>query len=163
MEMSILPEVPRLPSARNKMADFVFVLLFFISRLAFVIGAMVGAFIHGFSGFLSGLIVGAIVGFWTGWSLGLSGSDTTHAFFHRMYVRGMGRRPRQLEALIEIVRGNRLSMTQCRSIASAYSEASRQLQSCDSREERSAIIDVRNRKILDASYGKDAALHTQPA
>jgi hypothetical protein len=150
--MSILPDVPRLPSARNKIADFIFVLLFFCSRFAFIIGGVVGALLHGFSGCLIGLVVGAAVGFCTSRSLGASGRDMTYAFYHRMHVRGTGRRAGQLEAFVEAVRGSRLSMMQCRQIACAYAEAGRQLQSCDSREEREWIIAKRNEQILQATY-----------
>lgn len=148
--MSILPDVPRSPSARNKIADVVFVLLFLCSRSAFLVGGVVGACIHEFSGCVVGVIVGAFVGFCISRSLGASGRDMTYAFYHRMHVRGTGRRAGQLEAFVEMLRGNRLSMIQCRQISCAHAEASRQLQSCDSREERETIVVRRNEKILEA-------------
>ena len=160
--MSILPDVPRLPSARNKIADSLFVLLFFCSRFALIIGGIIGALVHGFSGCLIGLVAGAFVGFCISRSLGASGRDMTYAFYHRMHLRGAGRRAGRLEAFVEAVRGSRLSMMQCRQIACAYAEAGRQLQSCDSREERELIIAKRNEKILQSAYNNRGSAAITP-
>lgn len=133
------------------MADSVFVLLLVFSRITLIAGGVAGALIHGFSGCVIGLIAGAIVGLGISRSLGAKGRNMTYAYYHRMHVRGTGRRAGQLEVLVEMLRGNRLSMMQCRQIACAYAEAARQLQSCDSWEEREMIIARRNEKILNAA------------
>jgi hypothetical protein len=158
ISMEILPDFPRVPSVRGRTADFVFVVFAFYSRSSFVIGAIVGAFSDGFIGFLGGLILGAVIGFLMGRSLGLRGRDLTRGYYLRMYERGCGKQAGQLEALVELLRGNRLSMVQCRQIACAYAEAARQLHSCDSGQEREIIMANRNRKILGVVSGKQAAL-----
>ena len=85
----------------------------------------------------------------------------TRAYFHRMHVRGTGRRAGWLETFVEILRGTRLSMTQCRQIACAYAEAARHLQSCGSKEERNVIVFRRNQKILETVYGDKVSLTIQ--
>jgi hypothetical protein len=154
--MQILPDVPRLASARSKMADCVFVLLLLCSRIFFLIGAVLGALVHGFVGFVLGMATGTLIGFWMHRSLGLRGRDLTHGYHFRMYERGLGERPRLLEALVEAARGNRLIVVQCRRIASAYAEAARQLQSCDSLEERVTIVAKRNRQVREIAFGERA-------
>lgn len=155
--MSLLPAVPRLPSARNKIADFVFVALAVFARSAFALGGVAGAALHGLDGCLAGLAAGVIIGSGAGRSLGIRGSDATHAFYHRMHVRGTGRRAGWLETLVELIRGNRLSMIQCRAIACAYAETGRHLQICNSTEERNAVILECRRKILAVAYGEPSA------
>jgi hypothetical protein len=136
--MSILPDVPRLSTVRNTIADCVFVVL------------------HGFSGFCAGLAVGAIVGFMIRRSLGMRGRNLTRGYHLRMFERGCGESPGQLETLVELLRGNRLTMMQCRHIACAYAEAVRHLQSCHSMEERASILRKRNRQVLEIAYGERA-------
>ena len=98
-----------------------------------------------------------MTGFWMHRSLGLQASDATGGYHFPMYERGSGKRPRLLEALVEVLRGNRPTMTQCRRIATAYAEAAQQLQSCDSTEERVKIFAKRNRRVLEITYGERAA------
>jgi hypothetical protein len=166
--MTILPDVPRLPTVRGKIADCVFVLLLVCSRFLFVIGAVAGAMIHGFLGFAAGLAAGMILGFCLSRSLGLRGLDMTQGFHFRMYERGYGKPAGKLEALVEWLRGHRLTMPQCRQITTAYAEAVRQLQSCDSAAERASIIAKRNRRVLEIIYGERALAtyednHREPA
>jgi hypothetical protein len=160
--MQILPDVPRLPSVRNKVADCVFAILSLCSRIFLVVGAVTGAMLHGFVGFFIGLIAGAIIGFWMRRSLGLKGKNLTHGYHSRMYERGLGGGPRLLEGLLEAVRGDRLAMTQCRGIASAYAEAARQLQSCGSAQERAIILAKRHRQVLEIVYGEQAGAANGP-
>ncbi|HXT11333.1 MAG TPA: hypothetical protein VN873_07195 [Candidatus Angelobacter sp.] len=154
--MSILPDVPRRSAMRSKVADCIFVLLFMCSRITFVAGGIAGAIIHGFSGCMAGVIAGGIMGFFMGRSLGLRSRNLTQGYHLRMHERGLGKPAGTLEAFVELVRGNRLSMLQCRNIACAYAEAARELQSCYSPEDRKPIIETRNRKILAAFYGEIA-------
>jgi hypothetical protein len=156
IDMTILPDVPRLPTARGKIADGVFVLLLLCSRSVIVIGAVGGAMVHGFLGFLAGLVAGMILGLCLSRSLGLRGLDMTQGFHFRMYERGYGKSAGTLEALVEWLRGHRLTMTQCRQITTAYAEAVRQLQSCDSAKERASILAKRNRQVLEIIYGERA-------
>jgi len=154
--MTILPDVPRLPTARNKIADCVFVLLLVCSRSFYVIGAALGFLLHGFVGFVLGLVAGAFIGFWMRRSLGAQGGDLTQGYHFRMHERGLGKRPRLLEALVEVLRGNRPTMTQCRGIAGACAEAARELQGCGSTEERAVILAKRDRQVLEIAYGESA-------
>jgi hypothetical protein len=154
--MTFLPDVPRLPTARGKIADCVFVLLLLCSRFLFVIGAVVGAMLHGFLGFLAGLVAGMILGLCLSRSLGLRGLDMTQGFHFRMHERGYGKPAGMLEALVEWLRGHRLTMAQCRQITTSYAEAVRRLQSCDSAEERASILAKRNREVLQIIYGERA-------
>jgi hypothetical protein len=135
------------------MADCVFVLLLLCSRLILLTGAIVGALLYGFPGLCIGLAAGFIIGFWMRRSLGLRGRHLTRGYHLRMFERGCGKSPGQLEALVELLRGNRLTMMQCRQIACAYAEAVRQLHSCDSVEERAIILGERNRQVLEIAYG----------
>lgn len=162
IKIAILPKVPRLPSLRSKVADSAFVLVMLCARLAFVIGAVIGGSTHGFVRLLAGLAVGALVGFGVGRSLGLRGRNVTQGYFIRMYDRGCGKRAGKLEQFVERVRGNRLSMMQCRLIACAYAEAARQLQSCGSKEEQMRILTSRDQKILNAAYGQERAATSTP-
>jgi len=138
------------------MADCVFVVLLLCSRSFFVIGAVTGAELYGFRGFCLGLIAGTVVGFCVRRSLGLRGRELTRGYHLRMFERGSGKAPGQLEALVELLRGNRLTMMQCRHIACAYADAVRQLKSCESAEERASILRKRNRQVLEIAYGEAA-------
>jgi hypothetical protein len=140
------------------MADGVFILLFLCSRIFFIAGAVAGARLSGFRGLCMGLAGGAVVGFWMRRSLGVRARNLTRGYHLRMFERGSGRPAGLLEALIELLRGNRLTMTQCRQIACAYAEAMRHLQSCNSPEERTSIIGKRNRQILEIAYGQPAII-----
>lgn len=154
--MLFLPDVPRVPTARNKIADCVFVVLSLCSRIFFVAGAVTGARLQGFRGFCIGLMAGAIIGFWIRRSLGLRGGNLTRGYHLRMFERGCGKPAGLLEAVVELLRGNRLTMIQCRQIACAYAEAVRHLQSCDSAEERASIVGKRNRQVMEIVYGRPA-------
>jgi len=138
------------------MADCVFVLLLFCSRFLYFIGPVMGARHYGFVGLFPGLAAGTLSGFCMSRSLGLRSRDLTKGFHFRMFERGTGKGAGILEALVEVLRGNRLTITQCRRIDAAYSEASHQLQSCDSSEERVMIFAKRDRQILDIAYGVDS-------
>ena len=138
------------------MADCVFVMLLFCSRFLYFIGPIMGAKHYGFVGLFPGLAVGTLAAFCMGRSLGLRGRDLTKGFHFRMFERGNGKRAGILEALVEVLRGNRLTITQCRRIGTSYSEASRELQSCDSTEERVMILAKRDRQILAIAYGVDS-------
>lgn len=156
VNLSFLPNIPRLSTIRSKVADAVFVLLLLVSRFCFLIGAIVGAKNYGFKGFLIGLIGGAALGFWMRRSLGVRGRNLTQGYHLRMYERGCGKHPGTLESFIEMLRGTRLSMMQCRLIACAFAEAARAIQSCDSTQEEAAILQKRDRKILEIAYGERA-------
>ena len=119
---------------------------------------------HGFGGFCFGLMAGAVVGFCVRRSLGFRSRELTRGYHLRMFERGCGKAPGQLEALVELLRGNRLTMVQCRHIACAYADAVRQLKSCDSAKERASILGNRNRQVLGIAYGEFAlAAHDQSA
>jgi hypothetical protein len=154
--MPILTDVPRLPTVRNKIADSVLALLLLCSQSALLIGAVVGVLLNEFTGAVVGLAMGAVVGFWIRRSLGFQHRDLTEAYHLRMHQRGLGKRPRLLESLVETLRGNKLSMTQCRGIASTFTEAARELQGCHTPEERVAVIAKRNRMAFEIAYGKEA-------
>jgi hypothetical protein len=138
------------------MADCVFVVLLLCSRSFIFIGAVTGAELHGFRGFCIGLTAGTVVGFCVRRSLGLRGRELTRGYHLRMFERGCGKAPGQLEALVELLRGNRLTMLQCRQIACAYADAVRQLKSCDSAQERASILGKRNRQVLEIACGEPA-------
>jgi len=152
--MLILPDVSRFPTARAKIADFVFIMLLLCARFCFLIGAVIGATVHGFLGFLVGLGAGLSIGFLMRRSLGVSGRNLTQAYHFRMHERGLGKHPRILESLVEVLRGNRPTMMQCRQIASAFAEAARELQSCDSLTERAVIMAKRDRQVQRILYGE---------
>jgi hypothetical protein len=154
--MLFLPDVSRLPTVRSKMADGVFVALSLCSRIFLLAGAVAGARLQGFRGFCIGLAAGAIIGFWIRRSLGLRGRNLTRGYHLRMFERGSGKAAGLLETLVELLRGNRLTTMQCRQIGSAYAEAARQLQSCDSAQERASIVGKRNRQVLEIAYGQSA-------
>ena len=146
------------------MADCVFVVLLLCSRSFIVIGAVTGAELYGFRGFCLGLAAGTILGFCVRRSLGLRGRELTRGYHLRMFERGSGKAPGQLEALVELLRGNRLTMMQCRHIACAYADAVRQLKSCDSAKQRASILRNRNRQVLEIAYGESVlAAHDQRA
>jgi len=138
------------------MADCVFVALSPCSRIFLLAGAVAGALLQGFRGFCIGLVAGAIIGFCIRRSLGLRGRNLTRGYHLRMFERGSGKPAGLLEASVELLRGNRLTMVQCRQIGCAYAEAARQLQSCDSVEERASIVGKRNRHVLEIAYGRQA-------
>jgi hypothetical protein len=130
--------------------------LLLCSRLFLIAGVVTGAMLYGFRGFCIGLVAGAIIGFWIRRSLGLRGRDLTRGYHLRMFERGCGNSPGLLETLVELLRGNRLIMMQCRQIACAYADAARQLKSCDSAQERASILGRRNQQVLEIAYGRSA-------
>ncbi|MDE3067745.1 MAG: hypothetical protein KGJ60_09360 [Verrucomicrobiota bacterium] len=153
LHRSLLPDIPRSSSFRDRMADGLFVLLTIFSRSAFIVGAVLGTREHGFTGFCFGLLAGWGLGFWVRRSLGLRKGDLTEAFYIRMVNRGDGAPPRLLEALIETLRGQRLDVRQCQRIGNAYLNASRRLQSYDSPAERAQILDELDRRVFEAARG----------
>jgi len=152
--MSLLPNLPRLPTKRGKIADCVFVVLLLVSRGGFAVGALLGAVLHGAVGFCLGLAGGLIVGLWMRRSLGLRRRRLTQGFVVRMLERGNNDRPKLLESLVEWLRGYRLTPKQCRLIAAAHAKATRRLQTCGSPPERREILKERDREVLEAAYGE---------
>jgi hypothetical protein len=152
--MSLLPEFPRLPTLRGRIADGVFVALLLIARCGFVAGAVLGAVLHGAVGLLVGLAGGLVISLWTRRSLGLRRRRLTQGFVVRMLERGNNDRPKLLESLVERLHGYRLSPKQCRMIAAAHARATRRLLTCESSPERRTILNERNREILEAAYGR---------
>jgi hypothetical protein len=154
--MSLLPDFPRLPTLRSRIADGVFVALLLVARGGFVAGAALGAVLNGGIGLLIGLAVGVVIGLWTRRSLGLRRRRLTQGFVVRMLERGNNDRAKLLESLVERLHGYRLTPKQCRMIAAAHAKATRRLLTCESSPERRSILNERNREVLEAAYGRRA-------
>jgi hypothetical protein len=143
-----------LPTLRGKIADAVFVFFLLLSRSAFLICPVAGAFSAGAVGFCVGLPAGILLSLWAHRSLGLRRRNLTQGFVVRMLERGNNDRPKLLESLVERLHGYSLTPRQCRMIVAAYAEATRRLQTCDSRAERDGILRERDRKVFDVAYGR---------
>jgi hypothetical protein len=150
--MPFLPRLPKRRSVRDRIADGLFVVLYLASWCAFLAGTLAGSIFIGLKGLLGGFVAGWLLGMWMRRSLGIRDRDLTHGYFVHMFERGNGQPPGRLESFLEIVRGRRLNLSQCRRIAGIQAEAKRRLASSDSPEERVEILAERDRKLLKSPY-----------
>jgi hypothetical protein len=149
--MPILPDIPFPATARNRIANVLFAGLLLFSWALLVLGTFVGAATAGgWKGMAGGLAAGWAVGFWIRRSLGLRGGNLTRGYFLHILARGRGAEPGWLENLVEIVRGLRLTPSQCRIIVGFQVEAERLWESAGSPAERDRVTAERNRKMLEA-------------
>jgi hypothetical protein len=145
---------------RNRLADGLFELFLLLSRCTVVAGAILGGAYtqtRSFKWSAIGLIVGWAVGFWIRFSLGMRSLDLKHGFYVRLLERGNGSRTKLLEYLVEKLRGNEFSASQCRIAAGAYAELQRQLRVCISPAERYRLTEGFEQKVMMTLYGKRAA------
>jgi hypothetical protein len=159
--LTLLPPGPRPTTRRSRLADGLFEFFLLLSRCTAVVGAIMCssyAKTNGGQRFVLGLLAGWAVGFWIRRSLGMRSWNLTQGFYVRLWERGNGNRPKLLESLVEKLRRDEFTPSQCRMVAGAYAEMQRQLHLCNSRVERLRVFDDLERKVLVTLYGEQAAI-----
>ena len=157
---TLLPPGPRPATRRSRLTDGVFEFFLLLSRCTAVVGAiMCGSYAktNSCEWLVLGLFAGWAVGFWIRRSLGMRSWNLAHGFYVRLWERGNGNRPKRLESLVEKLRGDEFTPSQCRMVFGAYTEMKRQLHLCNSPAERRRVFDDLERKVMITLYGEQMA------
>ncbi len=147
-----IPEMPRRLTARERIADRIYLFIQIASTFLLLFTGLVGYRVGGLAGALGFAVGGVAVGIGLRRSAGIR-KGPGGGFYERIRERSLGCRRGFLEMLLENVRGSAFDRATCEAITSAYDDATRDARSATTEAERKAIFSKLDKRVKQISYG----------